>query len=246
MKNNIYNKFINKILEFPLWVRQILYLNLAKDMQNNFCERFLQNNNDIFVTYTPTLTYKGQNELSNKTCGFDCNLYNFLQYCLDGCNLVEISANTFLSLEEITKIFEFCLEQEFVEKPKSNDLCAIVNYLSGKLRLGEYLQRVGLLNEQQLTEAIRILNNQSEQKFGEILIKNNYVKYEDLKAILILKSEAQKRFILDCNNIPEANLGCIDENQKFQNEISILKEENKKLKKRMENLLELVRQNDSF
>jgi len=246
LKNNIYNKFINKILDFPLWIKQILYLQLAKDMQSNFCEKILKNNNNIFVTYSPILTYKGQKELTDKSCGFDSNLYNFLQSCLDGCNLVEISANTFLSLEEVTKIFEFCLEQEFIEKPKENDLFAIIRYLSGKLRLGEYLQQIGMLNEQQLTETINLAKNQNEQKFGEILIKNNYVKPEDLKAILILKSEAQKRFVLDCNNLPEADLKCIDENQKIQNEISKLKDENKKLKNKMDNLLELLKQNDSF
>ena len=246
MKNNIYNNFINKILDFPLWIKQILYLKLSKDMQNNSCEKFLQNSNNIFVTYIPILTYKGQNELSDKNCGFDNNLYNFLQYCLDGYSLAEISANTFLSLEEVAKIFEFCIEQEFVEMPDATELCAITGYLSGKLRLGEYLLQIGILNEQQLNETIELSNNQNEQKFGEILINKNYVKPEDLKAILILKSESGKRFILDCKNLPEINSEYTNIDKKIQNEISSLKDENKKLRNKIENLLELVKQNDSF
>lgn len=245
LKNNIYNKFIKKILDLPLWIKQILYLQLTKDMQNNFCERFLKNDN-IFITYSPILTYKGQNELKDRICGFDSNLYNFLQNCLDGCCLAEISAKTFLSLEEIAKIFEFCLEQEYIEKPKSNELCAITGYLSGKLRLGEYLLQIGILTEQQLKDAVEQSKNQNEQKFGEILIDKNYVKPEDLKAILILKSESKKRFILDCKNLPDTDFEYADAGNKFQNEISELQDENKKLKNKMNNLLELVKQHDSF
>ena len=247
MKNNIYNKFINKILKFPLWIKQALYLRLAQDMQENFCERILNDsNNTSFVTFIPTITFKGKAELSEKKCGFDRNLYNFLQFCLDGYSLIEISANSFLSLEEISKIFEFCIDQEFIEIPKSNKICVIAGYISGKYRLGEYLLNAGMLEQNQLDKAIELCQNQNEQKFGEILIKEKFVKPEDIKAILIMKAEAQKRFILDYNDLPKINLECFDTTKEAQQEISLLKDENKKLKQKMGNILELVKQNDSF
>lgn len=247
MKNNIYDKFINKILKFPLWIKQAIYLRLAKEMQENYCEKFLNStNNASFVNFVPTVTFAGKAELTDKKCGFDSNLYNFLQFCLDDYSLIEISANTFLSLEEVSKIFEFCIEQGFVEPPKSNDICAMAGYISSKIRLGEYLLQVGLIQQDQLNLAIELCKAKNEQKFGEIIVKEKFVKPEDLKAILILKAESQKRFILDYNALPEANLECADINQKYQQEITLLKDENKRLKKKMEHLLELIKQNDSF
>lgn len=246
MNNNIYNKFINKILKFPLWIKQAIYLKLVKEMEESYCRKFLDKESLNFVAYTPTVTFEGKIELSDKKCGFDNNLYNFLQYCLDGYSLIEICANTFLSPEEVAKILEFCIEQKFIENPQSDEIRATICYISGKCRLGEYLLQTGALDEQMLEDTIAICNDEKEKKFGEILIEKEYVKPEDLKAILILKEEAQKRFVFDYETLPQVNMECLDINQKSKNEIQLLKDENKKLKRQINHLLEFVKQNDSF
>ena len=93
---------MNKVFDVPLWVKQIMYIKLSKEMKELGCEKFLQNHQEnIFSTYSPILTYKGETELSDKKCGLDGNMYNFLQCCADGFSLIEISVNSFLTMLDL-------------------------------------------------------------------------------------------------------------------------------------------------
>ena len=64
-----------------------------------------------------------------------------------------------------------------------------------------------------------------------------------MKAVLQLKEEAKKRFILDYNTVPKPETTFSNENQKYEEEIAKLKDENLKLKRKMLQLLELVKRN---
>lgn len=246
MRKNIFNIFTDKILAVPFWVKQVLYLKLAKEMREKCCEDFLrEHNQDIFSTFIPTLTFKGQSELNDKKCGLDNNIYNFLQYCSDGHSLLEISINTFMSMEEVAKYYEFCIEQNFITLPDSKEIQAMAGFISGKFRIGEYFEQNGKITPEQLQNAIKVYkdaNKSSNVKiFGEILVELGYVKAEELKALLILKEEANKRFILDYNNIPKTEIQYSNDNEQYKQEIKKLKEENIKLKRKMHQLPQLVR-----
>ena len=246
LKKNIFNIFTDKLLSVPFWVKQVLYLKLAKEMQDNCCENFLrEHNQDIFSTFIPTLTFKGTTELTEKKCGLDNNIYNFLQYCSDGHSLLEISVNTFMSMEETAKYYEFCVEQNFLTKPDSKEICAMAGFISGKFRIGEYFEQNGTITPEQLQNTIKIYedtNKSSNVKiFGEVLAELGYVKEEELKALLLLKEEAEKRFILDYNALPKTEMAYSSDNEKYKQEIRKLKEDNIKLKRKMSQLLELVR-----
>ena len=109
-KKNVFSAFLNKLECFPLWIKQIICLKLSEDIKAQVCEKFLQENSDnIFSLYQPILTYKGRQELEKRTCGFDLNIYNFLYYSENNANILEISLNTFLSMEEVAKYFIFCI-----------------------------------------------------------------------------------------------------------------------------------------
>ena len=41
LKKNIFDLFLEKILNVPLWIKQAIYLRLAKEMQEYDCEDFL-------------------------------------------------------------------------------------------------------------------------------------------------------------------------------------------------------------
>ena len=244
MRKNIFDLFLNKVFNVPLWIKQVMYLKLAEEMHEKECADFLNNNkDDIFSIFVPTLTFKGKTELTEKKCGLDNNLYNFLQCCADGYNILEISINNFLSMEEVAKYYELCLEQNFINLPESKDIQAMAGYISGKYRLGEYFVQKNIINEEQLQQAILSKNNNENQKFGEILVKLKYVTEQDLKTLLILKEEAQKRFVLDYNTMPKTEIEYSNNDQKYTEEISTLKTENTKLKAKMLQLLELVKKN---
>lgn len=226
-----------------------MYLKLADEMREQAFENMLQNNRDeIFATFVPTITFKGKTELSERKYGLDNNIYNFLQCCLNEYSMLEISVNTFLSMEEIAKYYELCLEQNFIKKPESLEIHAMAGYIAGKFRTGEYFKQKGVINVDQLQQAILAHKAAQEsgnpKRFGEVMIELGLVTEEDLKAILILKDESKKRFILDYNTVPKPETQFSSDNQKYEEEIAVLKDENIKLKRKMLQLLELVKRND--
>ena len=244
MKKNIYDLFLEKILNLPLWVKQSIFLKLSKEMQEKHSDIYMKNpEHDMFSILVPTITFKGKTELSERTCGLDNNTYNFLQCCADELSILEISLNTFLSMEEVSKYYEFCLEQGFIKAPTSTEIHAMAGYIAGKFRIGEYFKQKGKISVDQLQKAILQQRDDSDKKFGEVLVKLGFVKEEDLVTLLILKEESQKRFILDYNSMPNPQTQYISDNKKYEDEIESLKEENLKLKKKMIQLLELVKKN---
>ena len=248
MKKNILELVLEKVLAVPFWIKQYIYLKLLKEMQDMECENILRNNpNDIFATFVPTLTFKGKTELMERKCGFDNNLYNFLQNCANEYNMLEIAVNSFLSMEETAKYYELCLEQSFIKTPESKEIHAMAGFIAGKFRTGEYFKQKGELTVDQLQQAILAqrdsIQSGQQKKFGEILISLGYLKEEDLKAVLALKDEAKKRFILDYTNVPTPETTFADDSQKYQDEINTLKDENIKLKRKLLQLLELVKRN---
>jgi hypothetical protein len=229
----------------PLWVKQVIYLKLAEEMRSYYCEDFLRTHlqDDIFSTFVPTLTFKGKTELSEKTCGFDNNTYNFLRCCSEGLSMLEISVNTFLSMEEVAKYYQLCLEQGYIKISNSPEIDAMADYISGKIRIGEYFKQNGTISIEQLEKALSDYQAATDKKFGEILIEFGYVTEKDLKSILVLKDEAKKRFILDYSAMPKSETTFSDNEQKYQDEIKALKGENFKLKQKLLQLLKLVKNN---
>lgn len=237
---NIFDLFLKKIINIPLWVKQILYIRLLVEMRENFCEDFVRTYPDkIFAGYMPILTFCGQSELQDKKNGFDSNIYNFLQNCKDGYSIIDITVNSFYSLEETAKYFEFCLEQNLIEKP-NKQIEAEAGYLAGKYRVGEYLLHCGKISEKQLKTAIEENKKNPQKKMGEILTAHEFVPEKSLKALFAIKEEAKKRFIIDYNKIPKIEEIFPDKKSKYENEIKNLTNENKKLRKQLEQLLTMV------
>ena len=248
MKKNIFELFLDKVFNVPFWVKQVMYLKLSDEMKDKACEEFLRNNKDeIFATFVPTITFKGKTELTERKCGLDNNIYNFLQCCMNEYSMLEISVNTFLSMEEIAKYYELCLEQNFIKKPESLEIHAMAGYIAGKFRTGEYFKQKGIIDVDQLQQAI-LAHRDAQQsgnpkRFGEVMVELGIITENDLKAVLILKEESKKRFILDYNTVPQSETTFTNDNQKYEEEIAALKDENLKLQRKMLQLLELVKRN---
>ncbi len=244
MKKNIFNTFLSKIDNFPLWIKQIIFLKLSDDIKSHVCEKFLkENSEDIFSLYKPTLTFKGSEELKNKSCGLDLNIYNFLEYCENNSNILEISLNTFLSMEEVAKYFIFCIEQGYIEQPENIEIQAMAGFIAGKFRTGEYFRQKGAITDEQLEKAVNI-SAKSQKKFAEILVDLGFITKDDVSAMLTIKEEAKKRFILDYNTVPQGKNEFCDKEEMYKKEIADLKTENEKLKKQISQLLEIIRKDD--
>ena len=136
MKKNIFEAYMNKLLDLPLWIKQAIYVKLRENLQKYEHNAFLNNNSEeLFSLYEPTLTFSGKMELMNKKVGLDNNIYNFLGMSEKNYSILEIAMNMFLTMEEASKLFVFCVEQNYIEQPISDDMYEIAKIMSGKLNI---------------------------------------------------------------------------------------------------------------
>lgn len=241
LKKNVFSEFFNRVEDFPLWIKQIICLRLSEDIKMKVCEKFLQEKSEnIFFLYIPILTFKGTEELEKRSSGLDLNIYNFLSYSKEGLNISEISLNTFLSIEEVAKYYIFCLEQGLIEKPENIEIEAMAGLVAGKFRTGEYFARKGTITFEQLEKAVDKIP-ESSKKIAEILVDMGFITQEDVNAMLAIKEDSKKRFVLDYNTVPQGKSEFCDKEYAYRKEIEDLKMENLKLKKKISQLLEIVR-----
>ena len=82
MSKSLFLDFMDKLLTFPLWIKQTVYLNLSKDLNNYLSNEFLDVEEDeLFHLYRPSLSEMGQNELLTKDSKFDDVIYSFMSSC---------------------------------------------------------------------------------------------------------------------------------------------------------------------
>ncbi len=248
LAKNILVLFLDKLLAFPLWVKQIIYLRLYQNLESYLSEDFISTEEaDIFHLYVPVISFAGRTELSERQGGLDNNIYNFLANVDSGLNILEISMNNFWTMEEVAKYFIFCLDQNYIKNPTSVLVHSMGGFIAGKFRTGEYFKRVGKIDIDQLEKTIikqkEYEANGTPMKIAEIMISLGFITEKDTSSLLIIKEESKKRFILDSGIVPiEASQGANDL-KFYQDEVAKLTEQNKLLKDRLTKILAFVKKN---
>lgn len=248
MAKNILSLFLEKLLAFPLWVKEIIYLRLYQNLSQYLSEDFITiEEKDIFHLYTPILSFAGRTELAERKDGLDSNIYNFLENVAASHNMLEISLNNFWTMEEVAKYFVLCLDQNYVKTPESNNIHAMAGYISGKFRTGEYFKRVGKINVDQLEQTIIAQKESVEKgiplKIAEIMINLGYITEKDTSSLLTIKEEAKKRFILDPTIVPKEETGAIKDLKYYLDEIERLNQQNRLLRDQLNKILAFVKKN---
>lgn len=248
MKKNVLILFIDKLLLFPLWVKQIVYLRLHQNLSLSLSEDFIFTKEDqIFHLYVPRLSFMGKTELEERKCGLDTNIYNFLSCIDEGLNILEISMNNFWTMEEVAKFFIFCLDQDYVKTPDSVFVYSMAGFIAGKFRTGEYFKKTGKINVDQLERAIltqkESVKDNKPLKIAEIMISLGYITQKDTASLLLIKEEAKNRFILDASIIPRLAVTSSVDSKSLEEEVLRLKNQNKALKEQLARILSFVKKN---
>ena len=239
MRRNFLTQFLNKILSFPSWIKEIIYIKLSEDIDKENQPAY------TFATYKPVLTYKGRCEHDFRKSGFDTNIYNILDSCDQDCSISDITLNTYLSMEEVAGYFLFCVDEGYLELPDNSHILNIAGFLAGKYRTGEYFVKDGIISETQLDDAIKNYETvKQNKKFGQALIELGLITKKQLDTILKIKEEAKKRFVLDHNEVPQINQEYSNNIDEYKQQIEDLKIENSLLKTKLEQLLTMVKKND--
>lgn len=244
MNKSLFVGFMEKMLCFPLWIKQTIFLNLSKDLNTYLSNEFLDVEEDeLFHVYKPTLSELGQTELLTKDSKYDESIYSFLNCCVKGMNLIEIAIENNFTMEEVSKAFTFCKSSGFFSSEVPKLVAAIAGFIAGKYRTGEYFIRAGKMTIEQLDE---VLNKQQEMNeagkhvfIAELMVQLGYVRELDVKSIIFMKEEAGKRFSLDPEEVP--SLAYEKESFDLRVENTKLKEENEILKQKLDALLTFIK-----
>lgn len=256
MVKNILNTFMDKLLSFPLWVKQVIYLRLHKNLAIYLSDDLVQaKEEDLFNLHVPVLSYLGRTELTERKSKCEHNIYNFLADSADGLNILEMSLNHFWTMEEVAGYYVFCLEQNFIKAPDSVYIQGMAGFMSGKFRTGEYFKRTGKIDVDQLERAILKQKELSDKgnplKIAEVMISLGFVTEKDTSSLLVIKEEAKKRFILDSSIVPKESAAppptaapeSTAELELYKSENAKLKEQNAKLKDQLSKILAFIKKN---
>ncbi|MDD3594614.1 MAG: hypothetical protein PHX18_08310 [Candidatus Gastranaerophilales bacterium] len=241
-------QFITDILTMPIWIKQTLYVYLKYKLEEEITDAYLNNVaiEDIFQLHKAELTYNGKKEFEQRTLKLDEKCYTFMQDSINGLTIVEIAVKNYWKLQEMAEIFTNCLDKELIKKTASEKIIEMVRYISGETRLGEYFVRTGRISIEQLQEVLT-QQEKIEKATGEkvgvatILVNLEYIREEEVKALIRFKEESRRRFILKSSKYTSEEIEGETESElmriKLLNE-RILKE-NKILKDQLRKILNL-------
>ncbi len=245
MSKSLYVGFMEKLLAFPLWIKQTVFLDLSKDLTSYLSNEFLDvEEGELFHIYKPELSELGQSELLTHESKYDESIYTFLDCCSKGMSLIEIAIENSFTMEEVSKAFTFCKTSGFFSKDVPRLVAAIAGFIAGKYRTGEYFIRAGKMTIDQLDE---VLNKQQEMNesgkhvfIAELMVQMGYVRDIDVKSVIFMKEESGKRFSLNADEVPSIALE--RESYDIRVENTRLKEENEILKQKMDALLTFIKE----
>lgn len=245
MSKSLYVGFMEKLIAFPLWIKQTIFLDLSKDLTNYLSNEFLDvAEGELFHVYKPELSELGQNELFTKESKFDESIYTFLDCCSKGMSLMEIAIENNFTMEEVSKAFMFCKTSGFFSKDVPKLVAAIAGFIAGKYRTGEYFIRAGKMTIDQLDDVLtkqQSLNEEGKHVFiAELMVQMGFVGERDVKSIIFMKEEAAKRFSLNADEVPSITTEL--EKYDIRVENTRLKEENEILRQKMDALLTFIKE----
>ena len=155
----------------------------------------------IFHIFRPVISKDGMEELDKKNEEYSEDKYSFLYDCANNLSILEMSIERKYSMEDISKLFMFAYNKKYIKQSIPVRVLAIAMFISGECMTGEYFQKIGKLTSEQT--AI-ILKQQEEQKthgahtkFAELMVENGFVENKDIKSLIKLKEEAQRKAVLD-------------------------------------------------
>jgi hypothetical protein len=196
-----FEKLNAQILALPLWVKQVLYSVLKQELENLLSKRTLDTfqPDDTLQLWKPEMTHGGNRELENPTGQYPPGVLKLLHYAKQDKTIVDITILSGWTLEQCCIYLLDAISKELINPPKSGIIQATILYLSGRVRLGEYLVKIGRLTVEQLDQALRT-QRYIEESLGErtgignVLINLGYINKQDSEGILFLKEESKKTF----------------------------------------------------
>ncbi len=243
---NVSDLFTENIDALPLWVKQVAYRKMENSVKSELYHFMnILNPNKLVQEIVPKITFKGKNEFEGNTIFGDIRI--FVQSIVMGQNLFDIAVNNFWTLAHVCKILVKCVDLEYVEGFGADPNYAIAQFLSGQIRTGELLKRLGQLDVLQLRQALEEQRAQKEMgndiKIADVMIQLGFITEADAKILLNFKEDAEKPLIMGFGfttiKFDETNNKHKELIMNLQREFKNIVQENKVLKERLRTVLNI-------
>jgi hypothetical protein len=187
------------IEDLPLWIKQVIYAELREKMEKHFVRRTLEtfNREHLLPLFTPRLTPLGLKNVSHPDPSLSPFMHRLLYLTQLGTSVVNMCISEQWTLADCSKYLLETFKYNLIHIPASPIVYATIEYLSGSIRLGNYMVKIGRISLKQLEEALKTQHYIGEamgEKTGiaDVLINLGYINKDDAEGILFLKAESQK------------------------------------------------------
>lgn len=196
---NKFKSVIKEVFELPLWIKQIIYIELKEQLESPQGYINIEKKEDCLQLFIPRLTYGGKKELEIKAKNLSENTYLFLECAFGNISILEIAVKNNWSLYECSNYFLDALKSELISASPSPVIMGTSLFISGKIKLGEYFVKLNKITIEQLDKALsrqKYLEESIEDRpgLGEILVSLNFLNKNDLERILLLKEDCKKYY----------------------------------------------------
>ncbi|MBY0405339.1 MAG: hypothetical protein K2X66_15675 [Cyanobacteria bacterium] len=247
-----FERMMQQIQGLPLWIKQVVYIQMKSDLEKILTKSTVEafGENEMLQLMVPQINHYGRQELERPSGQVSMEILKVLYWAAQGKNVMNICVINQWTLEQVCAFLFTCIEKGFVLPPASVLTQATLLYLGSKIRLGDYLVKIGRLKIDQLDQALRT-QRYIEESLGErtgignIFINLGYIHKQDCEGILFLKEECKKPFPINLFLEPESGEapqpGMIEHLKK---ELSASKEEARAFQEKvrqLESQLELIK-----
>ena len=201
MPKNMFKRLIKEIFNLPIWIKQIIYLELKEEFDSTGMKSYFDSvtSDTSFQLYVPKLTYAGRKELEQRTGKVSEKVYALMEGAFEELSIIEIAVSNNWNFYECSKHFLEALDNELLASPASQFIKGTALYMGERIRLGEYFVKIDKITMEQLDEALR---NQKyiEDSLGDrpgladIMVDLGYLTKEDTEGILSLKKDCKKYY----------------------------------------------------
>lgn len=248
-----FESLIQHIINLPLWIKQVVYLELKSNLESSAARFTLEfiNKDDSLQLYLPQITFLGRKEIETKSRKLANATYKFLEGSDRSQRILDICIENSWTLEACSIQMLICMDQELISPPRSAVINGTAQYIAGRIRLGEYLIKLNKITIDQLDQALRTqkyIEHSIGERTGlaEVLINLGYITQHDTESILFLKEESKKKYepelgdnVSGAGKTPSEILRLNKENNELKTMSDRLMSENSQLREQLRKLLKL-------
>ena len=188
-----------QISTLPLWIKQVIYHQVRADLEQSMSKTALDTfaEQDLLQMWVPPVTHAGKKELELPNGQGNPSTKQLLYMASFGKSVLHICVHHQWTLEHCTMLLLDAIERQFITLPTSYIMEATIHYLANRIRIGEYLVKIGRVSVEQLDQSLRTqkyIEDALGEKSGlaDVLINLGYINRHDSDGILFLKDESKK------------------------------------------------------